>query len=809
MSKIYNKDIIKIIADFFRKYTGVFIAWRERRVLRFRGLPHWKKALNGFLTFLWLFILFLLLVDINFLWLFGKSPTIKTIANPSQALASEIITSDGKLIGKYYTENRKIVTLEEVSEEMVNTLISTEDKRFYRHFGIDFRGLVSATFDAITGNPRGASTITQQLVKNMFKTRSQYTRGVVGSLPGLRLPLEKTKEWTAATKLEILYSKKEILEMYLNTVSFGSNAYGIHTAAHTYFGITPDQLNYEQSAVLVGLLKAITAYNPYLNPDRSKGRRDVVIGQLADNKYITAQEADSLKNLPIELHRRKEQLDAGMAPYFRSYLTNFVERWGESNGYDIYSDGLKIHVTIDSRMQKYAEEAAHEQMRVIQRNFFNHWRGQNPWRNEDGRELRNFIPNLAKRSNIYRSLDKQYDGDLDSINKYMNMPKKMKVYDVDTGSKEVEMSSIDSIKYMSHIMHCSLVALEPDTKEVKAWVGGIDYNFWQYDNVAQSSRQPGSTFKLFVYAAAMIAGKSPCDRIGDVPFTWGSGRYAWTPRNAGGTYSNENMTLKRAFAKSVNSVAAQLAKQVGLNKVVEAAKLLGVKSPLDELPTLSLGASEVNLLELVNAYSTVTAEGMYLPPVIVTKIEDKDGYVVFEHKMKPKRVMSYENAFLMTELLKGGITEQGGTSRGLWNYDIMKWDTEFGGKTGTSSNYSDAWYVGVTPKLVAGAWVGAEHRSVHFRSGALGQASRTALPIFGRFMEKVLSDKEFENYRARFPVKPKEPIKRSYKCEGIEYLYEEPDTIFERIEIEALPIPDVRISTDMIRVDPVRTDNDD
>lgn len=787
----YFKKVPKIL----KRWIDLFIDWRERRILRFKGLPQWKKVINSFLTVLAIFIFYLLLVDFNFLWLFGKSPSISAIANPPQSLSSEIISADGKLIGKYFTENRKEVTLEEVSDEMINTLISTEDRRYYKHFGIDFHGLASATRDVLLGNPRGASTITQQLVKNMFKTRSQYSRGVLGSTPGLRLLIEKTKEWTASIKLEILYSKKEILEMYLNTVSFGSNAYGIHTASRTYFDITPDKLNYEQSAVLVGLLKAITAYNPYLNPDRSKGRRDVVIQQLAGNKYISQSAADSLVNLPISLNYKVEKPNEGVAPYFRSYLTSFMERWGETNGYDIYADGLKIHVTIDSRMQKYAEEAARKQMRQIQRNFFAHWSGQNPWRDENGKELKNFIPTLAKRSKMYKSLSVKYNGDQDSIDKYMNLPKKLKVFDYDGGSKEFTMSSIDSIRYMNHFMHCGFVAIEPDTKHVKAWVGDINYDYWHFDKVAQSKRQPGSTFKLFVYAAGMLAGKSPCDRVTDSPFTWGKGRYSWSPQNASRRFSYSNMTLKRAFAQSVNTIAAQLAKEVGITKVVDAAHILGIKSKLDSVPTLSLGASDVSLLEMVNSYSTVTAEGMYMPPVVVTKIEDKDGYVIYENKMKPKRVITYENAFLLTELLKGGITEPGGTSRALWNYDLMRFDTEFGGKTGTSSNYSDAWYVGVTPKLVGGAWVGAEHRSIHFRSGSLGQATRTALPIFAMFMEKVLADKEFAHYRAKFPSEPKEMINRDYKCEGSNtYIYEEDtDTVFERVPIEALPIPDLKI----------------
>ncbi|HNX87898.1 MAG TPA: transglycosylase domain-containing protein [Paludibacteraceae bacterium] len=790
--EIYSQ--INRIYGFLKVKLFQFINWREKRIIRFYGLPKWRKVSNTILTFFGLFLFYLILVDINFLWLFGKSPSLRAISNPPQSLSSEIISADGKLIGKYFNENRKLVKFEDISPSLINTLISTEDHRFYKHFGVDIRGLFGAMKDMIQGNPRGASTITQQLVKNMYKTRSQYSRGLLGSLPGLRLPLEKTKEWTAALKLEIFYSKNDILEMYLNTVSFGSNAYGIYTASKTYFNTTPDKLNYEQSAVLVGLLKAITKYNPYINPKNSLKRRNVVLNLLVHNKYITQQAADSLKEIPIQLNYNIEKPNQGIAPYFRANLTRFLEKWGETNGYDIYADGLKIYVTIDSRMQQYAEDAVRKQMKQLQRNFFAHWSGQNPWRDENGNELKNFISDIAKHTRVYRNLASKYNNNQDSIDKYMNLPRKMKVFDYDKGVKTFTMSPMDSIRYVNHFLHCGFVAMEPDTKYVKAWVGDVDYDNWQYDKVAQSKRQPGSTFKLFVYTAAMIAGKSPCDKITDKPITWGTGEDAWSPKNSTGGFSYEDITLKSAFAKSVNTVAAQLAKEVGLHNVAKCAHLLGIKSKLDEVPTLSLGASDVSLLEMVNAYSTVTGEGMYHSPIIVTKIVDKDGYTIYEEKIKPKRVLSYENAFLMTELLKGGITEPGGTSRALWNFDLMRWDTEFGGKTGTSSNYSDAWYIGVTPKLVGGAWVGAEHRSVHFRNGSMGQGSRTALPVFALFMEKVLSDKQLSHYRAKFPAEPKQPISRDYKCQS----YVKPDTALVDSTIvepiETLPVPDLDLS---------------
>ncbi|VBB43991.1 Peptidoglycan glycosyltransferase [uncultured Paludibacter sp.] len=792
----YIQSQLLIFYEKLKVWFFQFIAWREKRIIRFHNLPKWKKTANSLLTLFGIFLFYLFIVDINFLWLFGKSPTLRAISDPPQSLSSEIISADGKTIGKYFNENRKLVKFEEISPNLVNTLISTEDVRFYKHFGIDFHGIASAVRDAITGNPRGASTITQQLVKNMYKTRSQYSTGFLGSLPGLRLLIEKTKEWTAAIKLEVFYSKNDILTMYLNTVSFGSNAYGIHTAAKTYFNTTPDKLTYEQSAVLVGLLKAITKYNPYIHQDNSLKRRNLIFHLLAKNKYITKHQADSLAKRPLILNYSVEKPNEGIAPYFRAYLTRFLESWGEANGYDIYSDGLKIYVTLDSRLQQYAEDAVQKQMKSLQQSFFAHWSGQNPWRDENGNELPNFIEDLTKRTAVYKRLKARYENNEDSIQKYLNKTKKIRVFDYNTKRyKEFEMSIMDSIRYMNHFLHCGFVAMEPDTKQIRAWVGDVDYDYWQYDKVAQSKRQPGSTFKLFVYTAGMIAGKSPCDRIEDSPFSWKYDGVTWRPKNSTGGYTYSSMTLKRAFARSVNTVAAKLAQEVGIPSVAKTAHLLGVQSNLVELPPLSLGASDVSLLEMVNSYSTVVGEGMYHLPVIITKIVDNDGYVIYEDKVKPKRVISYENAFLMTELLKGGITEPGGTSRALWNFDLMRWNTEFGGKTGTSSNYSDAWYVGVTPKLVGGAWVGAEHRSIHFRNGSLGQGSRTALPIFALFMEKVLADKNFEYYRAKFPEEPKEKILRDYKCES----YYQPDTIdvrdsLDMVPIEELPIPDLKIN---------------
>lgn len=761
-------DLLSALLTIIKPWCVKFIEWRKYRYERYRKLVWYRKIGNIVFTMTWMFLLFLFLVDINFLWLFGKSPTLHSISHPNQSLASEIITSDNKVLGKYFTENRMPVEFNEISPKLIETLIATEDERFYEHFGIDFQGVIAAMKDMTKGNARGASTITQQLVKNMYKTRDQYSKGLFGYIPGVKLLIMKTKEWVTAVKIEIFYTKKDILRMYFNTVDFGSNSFGIRTAAKTYFKTKPSELNYEQSATLVGMLKATTTYNPKTNPVRSKERRNVVLQNLVSHKIITQHECDSLKQIPIKLNYSVEQSLDGDALYFRAYLAKYLEEWEKENGYDIYSDGLKIYVTIDSRLQKYAEEAVEKQMRSVQRRFFDHWRGQNPWQDEKHQDIPNFVEDKARKTKIYSILSQRFNGNQDSIFKYLNVPHRTKVFDYNKIEKDTTLSVMDSIRYMNHFMHSSFVAMEPNTGNVKAWVGDINFKFWQYDKVAQSKRQPGSTFKLFVYTAAMLHGKSPCDKITDKPVTWeyteNGKTKTWSPHNANGTFLGYSMTLKHAFARSINTVAVQLAQEIGIPEIIRTAHIMGIKTPLENQPSTCLGASDVSLLELVNSFGTVINEGMYHDPILVSRIEDKNGKVIFQAKTEQKRVIPYEISWLMTEMLKGGMTEPGGTTQALWEWDLFNYNTDFGGKTGTSSNHSDAWFVGVTKNLIGGAWVGGEHRSVHFRTGQLGEGSRTALPIFALFMEKVLKDENFKQYRGKFPTKPKEDITRPYNC---------------------------------------------
>ena len=737
----------------YRK-TGQFITWYKNL---YKGRSWYMKTITAIVSMIVLLFLYLGAVDINFLWLFGKSPGyFSGIRDPQTSQASEIYSADGVLIGKFFNENRTPVKYDEVSKDFWRALIDTEDERFYSHMGVDPIGIFGAVKDALLRHDgRGASTITQQLAKNMFRVRSQYSTGLLGKVPGLKILIVKSKEWIIATKLETIFTKEEIITMYANTVDFGSNAFGIKTAAKTYFNTTPKDLTTEQAAVLVGMLKATTYYNPLANPENSLRRRNVVLQNMVTHNDLSQERCDSLMQLPIKLEYKVENNYDGKALYFRQAVADYLKSWCMENNYDLYSSGLKIYTTIDTRMQKYAEDAAIKQMKQVQRNFRNHWGNNDPWIDETGKVIPNFIEDIAKRQPFYKSLLAKFPNEPDSINYYLNKPHKVKLFDYENGTIEMEMSSLDSIRYMVKFMHCAMIAMEPQTGAVKAWVGDIDYKSWKYDKVT-AMRQPGSTFKLFVYTEAMNQGLTPCDKRRDEYISmqvYDAKKHemtTWTPGNANGTFSGDSMPLKSAFAKSINSVAVRLGQEMGIKRIIDTAHKMGIKSRLDDAPALALGSSDVNLLELANSYCTISNNGKHHEPVLVTRIVDKDGNEVYRGPETEEQAISYKSAFLMQQLLKGGMLEPGGTSQSLWGYVGNFKDTEFGGKTGTSNNHSDAWFMCVSPKLVVGAWVGGEYRSIHFRTGALGQGSRTALPICGYFLESVLSDPAFAQYRAKF-----------------------------------------------------------
>ena len=756
-------------------------AWRWYKG-QFAGRPWWRKTLAAIVSFFAFILLYAVAVTCNLFWLFGKSPSISEIRNPKTAMASEMYSADGKLLGKFFNENRSPVPYDSINSVFFQALISTEDERFYDHHGVDVQGLFAALKDATQGRARGASTISQQLVKNMFRVRTQYSTGLLGKVPGLSILIMKSKEMIIATELELLCTKNEILEMYANTVDFGSNAFGIKTAAKTYFNTTPSQLKPEEAAVLVGLLKATSAYNPKINPKNSLKRRNTVLDnmyahrkELAEhfpNVAIASKEVcEALKDKPIKLNFSVENAYQGTALYFREAVKDYVRE--HCPDLDLDRDGLKIYTTLDSRMQRYAEEAVDEQMQNVQRSFDNHWRGLgDPWRDAKGNVIPNFIEDIARRSDAYKMLVARYPNNPDSVRHYMNKPHRVKLfsYGEKGRAKYEEMSTMDSIRYMVKYMHTGFVAMEPQTGYVRAYVGDIDFKTWKYDKV-QAMRQPGSTFKLFVYATAMKQGWTPADaRITDSyirmeVYDPAQGKNTiWQPHNANGHFSNANIPLRAAFAQSVNTIAVKLGQEVGIDNVIQTAHDMGITSKLENAPALALGSNDVTLFEMVNAYASVANDGMHVAPVLVTKIVDADGRTVYEAKHEERRALPYRAAFYMQKLLEAGVRDGGGTSQTLGGSAYLGRygnQLDFGGKTGTSNNHSDAWFIGVTPGLVGGAWVGGEYRSIHFRSGRLGQGSRTALPIFGLFMKKVLEDESLkEKYMLKYSA-PKEDIEPS------------------------------------------------
>ena len=759
----------------------------------FKGRPWYIKIVSTIASLIVFFILYLLAVDCNFLWLFGKSPSMEMIKNKRPAQASEIYSADGQQIGKFFSENRTPVNYEDVNPVFWEALIDTEDERFYSHHGIDYAAFGAALKDYVMHHDaRGASTITQQLAKNLFRVRTEYSTGLLGNIPGLKMLIMKSKEWITAYKLEYFFTKEEILTQYANTVDFGSNAFGIKTAAKTYFGTTPKLLTVEQAAVLVGMLKATTYYNPRIHPDNAVKRRNIVLDNMRQHRHLSQEAFDSLRTTEIELDFSVENAYDSKANYFREAVANDLKEWCSENGYDLYTDGLKIYTTLDTRMQKYAEAAATKQMKQIQKNFDSHWGKTNPWQDERHVEIAGFIEDIAKRQPYYKWLTKRFPNQPDSITYYLNKPHTVKLFDYEKGTIEREMSTLDSIRYMVRFMHCSFVAIEPNTGYVKAWVGDIDFNSWKYDKVT-AMRQPGSTFKLFVYTEAMNQGLTPCDRRRDSYFAmkvWDAAKkkeVTWAPTNANGYFTGDSMPLRTAFAQSINSVAVKLGQEVGIKNIANTAQAMGIKSPLDPTPALALGASDVNLLELVNSYTTIINDGKAHDAILVTRILDRDGNEIYAAPTEKdqRQVIPYRSAFLVQQLLQAGMSERGATSMSLWGYVGKYNDTEFGGKTGTSNNHSDAWFVGVSPKLVCGAWVGGEYRSIHFRTGALGQGSRTALPICGYFFESVLGDPAFKHYHGKFE-KSKEADITQEMYMNCRYAYVPRDT--DSISIDSLGV---------------------
>ncbi len=733
----------------------------------------WKTMIYGLIGF----VFFVFCVQTNFLWLCGSMPSIEDLQNPKVAQSAGIYSSDGLQIGKFFTENRTPVDYDSLSPYLVKGLIATEDVRFREHSGIDPRALLGVAVGLLKGGERGGgSTITQQLSKKLFNTRRKAARGFLGYIPLVKTLIYKAKEWLTAINLERNFSKEEILTMYFNTVDYGNNTYGIKTASRYYFNKSPYQLNAQEAAVLVGLQKAITTYNPVKNYNKSLERRNTVISQMAKNGSLSKSEADSISKLPIALKLTPERYnddseEFAIYQYFNNAVKDYVEKWGEANGYDIYKDGLRIYTTLDSRMQKHAVSSVVERMKLLQQKFEGVWAGENPWRDEKGVEIANFLDDAARRTIHYQRLTKRFPQSPDSVLFYMNRKDTMVVFDWRTGrDKEVVMSAMDSLNYYKRLLRAGMMAMDPYSGQVKAWVGGLNYRFFKYDAVGQGKRQPGSTFKPFVYCAAIDSSAfnmSPCDKMRDEPFRKevieNGVKKIWSPKNAAGGFSYQDITIRRAMGRSINSVTVQLTDKVGPQAVVNYAHKLGIKSALQALPSIGLGPFDVSLMEMVGAYCTFPNNGRHTEPMLVTRIEDANGTVLEEFTPKSRQVISEESAFLMIHMLKGGMEEPGGTSQNLWTFgSLFQKGFEVGGKTGTTSNNSDGWFMGVTKDLVVGSWVGGDDRSIHFKRMNDGEGSKTALPLVGKFLEMVYNDTNLGYQRGPFP-KPTITIVKPYK----------------------------------------------
>lgn len=687
---------------------------------------------------------------------FGEMPSFDELENPNSNIASEIISSDGKTIGKFAYQNRVPVKYKDLPKDLVNALVSTEDERFYEHSGIDAKGTLRAV--SRFGRDGGASTITQQLAKNLF-------HGADGSKNIVVRIVQKVKEWIIAIRLERQYTKQEIIAMYLNQVDFVNNAIGISSASKIYFNKKPKELATEESAVLVGMLTNPSRFNPNRFEKRAIERRNIVLGQMVRNKQLSEAKFNELKAKPIKLDFKLENHNDGIATYFREYLRDYLKKWTKENPksdgtiYDIHRDGLKIYTTIDSKMQKYAEEAVSEHLKNLQLKFFEAAKDKKnaPFVNLTDEETEGIIKRAMKNSERWRIM-KGDDKTEDEILKSFDVKTKMKIFTWN-GERDTLMTPKDSIIYYKHFLQTGFMAMEPQTGYIKAWVGGIDQKYFQYDHVGVGARQVGSTFKPFVYATAIDQlGMSPCDSIYDSRFTMPRGKWgisdSWSPSNSDGKYRGL-INLKVALANSINTISAKLMDRVGPQSVVDMVHKLGVSSEIPSQPAIALGAVEITVQEMVAALSTFANEGQYVKPEIITRIEDKNGVVIYEAIPESRDVVNKDVAYAVIKLM-AGVTEGGTGTRlrqgrgGVANYNY-KFTNEIAGKTGTSQNNSDGWFMGMVPNLAAGVWVGCEDRSAHFRSTSYGQGATMALPIWGIFMDKCYKDKSLNVSQENFP----------------------------------------------------------
>lgn len=733
-----------------------------------------KKSNNNFFTIIkWFWILFatgifaIALLFLSASWGFlGELPTFETLENPQTKLASEIISSDGETLGKFYLDdNRTDVDYKDLPKNLVDALVASEDVRYYEHSGIDAKGVLRAV--VFLGKRGGASTISQQLARQLFvgvRSRNKF-----------ETIKQKAKEWVIATQLERSYTKEEIIKMYLNIYDFGNNADGIRSASRIYFGKEPKNLKIEESAMLIGMLQNSSYYNPLRREELTREKRNLVLSQMAKFEFISEVQKDSLQALKMDINYNPESHREGIATYFRMYLQGFMNKWikknpkpalkGERDKWNIYLDGLRIYTTIDSRMQQNAEDAVAEHMKRLQAEFFH----QNtpdrnktaPFIEEVPGEIDRIMERAIKSSHRWHNLEDQGKKEKD-IRASFNEPVEMTVFDWNSETKEKDtvMTPMDSIRYYKTFLKTAMMSMEPQSGHVKAWVGGIDYKHFQYDNVIQGARQVGSTFKPFVYAAAIDQLRlSPCDVLPDNQYCIEANKHGnpdpWCPKNSDGKYSGEMMTLKHALANSVNTITAQLIDKVGPKAVVAIAKNLGITGNIPEVPSIALGTADLNVYEMVGAYGAFANQGVYVKPVMVTRIEDKNGTVLFEYVPETKDVLSKDVSYAMVNLMSG--VTQGGSGTRLRTTGYDKWRKEYeeiitgypyefknqiAGKTGTTQNQSDGWFMGMVPNLVTGVWVGGDDKAVHFKTITYGQGASMALPIWGLYMKKNYANKE-------------------------------------------------------------------
>jgi penicillin-binding protein 1A len=766
--------------------------------------------------------------------LYGPLPSLEELENPKSNQASEILSADGKLLGAYFAENRSSIKAAQLSPHVINALISTEDERFRSHSGIDIKSIIRAV--ALLGKRGGGSTITQQLAKNLFNTRGQLKGGAL---------VQKPAEWILSIRLERRYTKEEIIAMYLNTVDFINGAVGIKSASHVYFNTSPDSLKVEQAAVLVGMVKNPSLYNPKRRAEMVRDRRNTVFMQMRKNGHLTDAEEDSLDALPMELDFRSVDHNVGLATYFREVLRGEMKEWcsahtkPDGTTYDLYRDGLRIYTTIDSRLQQYAEEAVQEHIKEHQKNFFNDQKNnpKAPFRGVSDQEIENIMNTSMRRSHRYnvrldrrpdiRALSREYHklknqvsaqqaeierlykelsraSRLDKVDEHKDLEKRihalrdkvkelkpeldkaweayqkpwrpfddslkvefkqpveMTIFSWD-GEIDTILSPLDSARYYKHFLQSGLMSMDPRTGFVRAWVGGINYKHFKYDNVKQGARQVGSTFKPFVYALAIQEGWSPCEKVLNIPITFDKERWGlpqdWTPKNSDDKFDGQELSLRKALANSVNFVTAFVMKKFGPQSVIDLVRKMGITAHIDPYPSICLGTPDISVYEMVAANSTFANKGVYIKPIVIARIEDKNGNVLEEFVPKTNEVMDEQTAYAMLNLMEG-VVQSGTGVRLRYKYKI---NAPIAGKTGTTQNQSDGWFMGITPDLVTGVWTGCEDRAAHFRTILHGQGAAMALPVWGIYMNKVYADSTLAISKGPFE-RPEGPLTVELDC---------------------------------------------